>query len=210
MIDAQGRLHLAVVSSKQPCFRLRCLVLASLVALAVTLAALFGPISTLAHAAQHQNANIYVFWNFGGATGFWNIDQRVQITKKAPASYWAMTWWFTSTPNEGGYMGLQTDGTRFNGSQGDTAIFSLWNANAASGSNCDMFGGEGSGYSCRLAYTIDSQIDYRFRVWRLNADASGQWWGAWIQNMKTGVDTPIGSIRVAASKTLMTPPVNFS
>jgi hypothetical protein len=28
--------------------------------------------------------------------------------------------------------------------------------------------------------------------------------------MKTGVDTYIGSIRVVASKTLMTPPANFS
>jgi Domain of unknown function (DUF3472) len=190
--------------------QLRYLALIGLATLTVMLAALSGPTLKIAHAAQHENANIYAFWNFGDASGFWNIDQRVQITQKAPSSYWAMLWGFTSTPNEGGYMGLQTDGSRLDGSQGDTAILSLWNANAASGSNCGTFSGEGSGYSCRLAYAIYPQTDYRFRIWRLNADAEGQWWAAWIQRMQTGVDTYIGSIRVTANKTLMTPSANFS
>src|SRR5690349_22024790 len=65
-----------------------------------------------AQAAQHQNANIGVQWNFGGATGFWNIDQRVQVTQKAGHSYWAMQWGFSSAPDEAGYMGLQTDARR--------------------------------------------------------------------------------------------------
>ncbi|XES00078.1 hypothetical protein HEP87_58105 [Streptomyces sp. S1D4-11] len=57
----------------------------------------------------------------------------MQITQKANHSYWAMMWDFTATPGNGGYMGLQTDGTRFNRTTGETAIFSLWNANASRG-----------------------------------------------------------------------------
>ncbi|MFD8751653.1 DUF3472 domain-containing protein [Kitasatospora sp. NPDC059577] len=162
-----------------------------------------------AQAAQHQNANEYAFWNFNGARGFWNIDQQVQITQKANHSYWALLWDFTATPGHGGYTGLQTDGQRFDHTTGEMAIFSLWNANGQSG-NCGSFAGEGTGLSCRIAYPIDPQVAYRYRVWRLNADAGGQWWGAWVENLKTGVDTPIGSLRVPIAQNQLGVPSNFS
>lgn len=181
----------------------------ALTAAAVGVAAALAPASP-ASAAQHQNANLGVQWSFGRATGFWNIDQRVQITRKAPSSYWAMQWGFTATPNDGGYMGLQTNGLRFNKTTGDTAIFSLWNANATRGANCGSFAGEGTGLSCRLAYPVSTETDYRYRLWRLDADARGQWWGAWIMNLRTGVDTPVGQIRVDRAKTATTTPLNFS
>ncbi|MEW1773741.1 DUF3472 domain-containing protein [Streptomyces sp. NPDC086777] len=162
------------------------------------------------HATQHQNANEYALWDFHGANGFWNIDQRVQITRKANHSYWALLWDFTATPGKGGYMGLQTDGQRFNHTTGETAIFSLWNATGSRGSGCGAFSGEGTGLSCRIPYAISPQTDYRFRVWRLQADSGGQWWGAWIQNMRTGVDTPVGSLRVRRDQILLGTPSNFS
>ncbi|MBM2620278.1 DUF3472 domain-containing protein [Actinoplanes sp. LDG1-06] len=161
-------------------------------------------------AAQHQNANLYAYWNFHGRSGFWNVDQQVRVSQKARASYWAMNFGFTTTPDEGGYLGLQTDGQRFNGTKGDTAIFSLWNANATRGSNCGRFSGEGTGRSCRIPYAISTGTYYRLRVWRLAADSGGQWWGAWVANPATGKDTPIGQIRVPRGKTLLTPPMNFS
>ena len=43
----------------------------------------------------------------------------------------------------------------------------------------------------------------------LPPDSGGQWWGAWIENMTTGVDTYIGSIPVDASYTLATGVANF-
>jgi hypothetical protein len=178
--------------------------------LAAAVCALFMLNIAPAQAAQHQNANAYALWKFRSASGFWNIDQEVQITRKAKHSYWALLWDFKATPGSGGYMGLQTNGTRFNHTTGDTAIFSLWNANASSGNNCGRFGGEGEGRSCRIAYAIDPRISYRYRVWRLNQDDGGQWWGAWIRNMKTGVDTPIGRLRVAPGQNLLGVPSNFS
>ena len=181
-----------------------------LVAVATVAAVLTGLSAGPAEAAQHQNANVYVNWNFSGATGFWNTDQRVQVVRKAHHSYWAMVWDFTATAGEGGYVGLQTSARRPDGSTGDIALFSLWNANGASGSSCGQFGGEGTGWSCRLAYPVAEGGDYRYRVWRLDADAQGQWWGAWMLDVRTGVDRQIGAIRVAPGKTLMTPPRNFS
>ena len=159
--------------------------------------------------SQQQNAYLYSFWNFQGAgTGYWNVDQQMKIQQRAKATYWAMLWNWTGA-TYGGYLGLQTNGQRFDGSTGDTAIFSLWNANASSGPHCGIFGGEGNGYSCRLAYSFTKGTYYRYRLWRLTPDSGGQWWGAWIENMTTSVDTYIGSIRVSASYTLATGAANF-
>jgi hypothetical protein len=174
------------------------------------LAVLTGVPSPASAAVQHQDANLYAFWDFHGHTGFRNIDQRVQVTRKAHHTYWAMAFQFTATPGEGGYLGLQTNGHRFDGTTGETAVFSLWAADAVRGSRCGSFAGEGVGYSCRVAFRFDTATTYRYRVWRLDADADGQWWGAWIRNTRTGADTPIGAVRVAADKNLMTGPANFS
>lgn len=146
-------------------------------------------------AAQHQNAHLYAFWNFNGCC-YWNLDQEVMVAIKAPFSYWAMNWnWAFLT--SGGYMGLQTDGTRFDGTRGDTAIFSLWNANGVRGGSCGSFSGEGSGYSCRRAFTIHSDRFYRLRVWRQERDTQGRWWAAYVLDTATGVEYPLGGIRVA-------------
>jgi Domain of unknown function (DUF3472) len=162
-----------------------------------------------AQAATHQNANLYANWDFSGASGFWNVDQHVYIGQKASYSYWAQLWSWTNS-SQGGYVGIQTNGNRFDGSTGDTAIFSLWDATAATGPSCGRFGGEGEGYSCRLAYPIQTDRYYRLRVLRLDADSQGQWWGAWIRDEATGAETHIGSIRVAREYALMSPPSNFS
>jgi hypothetical protein len=175
-------------------------------AVMVTLALLC--LSLPAQAAQHVNGHLYVYWNWSGS-GYWNVDQHLWVGQKAPATFWAQNWTWTGS-SSGGYIGLQTDGTRFDGSRGDTAIFSLWNANGASGPSCGTFGGEGVGYSCKLPYAISTGRYYRLRVWRLNADGLGQWWGGWVLDEQTGVETHIGSIRVASAHQLIAPPMNFT
>ena len=158
---------------------------------------------------QQQNANLASEWTFGGsAAGFWNVDQQMKVEQRAPSTYWAMQWDWAGL-NYGGYLGLQTNGNRMDGSTGDTALFSLWNATAASGPNCGVFGGEGNGYSCRLAYPITTGTYYRYRIWRGASDAGGQWWGAWIENASTGAETYLGSMRVAGGDTLATGVLNF-
>jgi Domain of unknown function (DUF3472) len=159
--------------------------------------------------AQAQNAYLYSHWKFSGkAPGYWNVDQQMRVKKRSTATYWAMDWSWVGA-SQGGYVGLQTNGGRFDGSTGDTAIFSLWDATAAKGPHCGAFGGEGSGLSCRLPYKISTSTYYRYRIWRLTADSAGQWWGAWIENIKTHADTYLGSIRVAAGDTQMSAPLNF-
>jgi hypothetical protein len=182
--------------------------IAALVAAAAPIVA--GSPPAQAQPAQHQWGAMYADWNFGQSTGFWNIDQRIQVTRKARSTYWAMTWGFTAGGDGGGYLGIQTDGNRFDGSTGDTAIFSLWNADASRGPSCGTFTGEGEGRSCRAAFRIDPQVDYRLRVWRLENDGVGQWWGGWIRFQRSGQEIELGQLRVDPAKTLMSPPDNFT
>lgn len=161
-----------------------------------------------ASAAWHQDGHLYVYWDWSGS-GYWNVDQYVIVRQKAASTYWAQYWTWTDA-TYGGYVGLQTDGYRGDGTIGEMAIFSLWNANAASGPLCVEFGGEGVGYSCRLAYPVSTGVTYRYRIWRLDADSGGQWWGAWILNYATGVESYLGKIRVASSHRLMTSVMNFT
>lgn len=184
---------------------------ATLTAGALTVAALPGP----ARAAQHQNANLYVSWNFPAAHGegfTQNVDQELLVDRKAWSSYWAMVWKWSDDPAIGGYVGLQTNGNRSNGSTGDTVNFSLWNSTAATGptSRSCVSNGEASGYNCASAYPIALDVWYRLRVWKGRLDADGQWWSAFIENENTGTDTWIGSIKVAPTHQAMTTIQNFS
>ena len=152
----------------------------------------------------------YVNWTYNG-TGFWNVDQTVWVVVRPGYTYWSLNWaWTNTSQSSGGYMGLQTNGQRFNGSVGDTAIFSLWNANGYRDGNCGTFSGEGNGLSCRLPYTIYGDgSSYRLRVWKLESDAQGQWWGAWIQDARRG-DVHIGDLRVPATASLIAYANDFS
>jgi hypothetical protein len=159
-----------------------------------------------AQGAQHQNAHIYSYWNWSGS-GFWNVDQNLRIDRKAPATYWAEMVNFSGGGS--GYLGLQTNGTRFDGSNGDTAIFSIWNASGSRGPSCGRFAGEGTGLSCRIPYSPAEGNMYRLRIWRLEADSVGQWWGAWVKSQASGIERYIGSIRAPLGVTSIRDTMNF-
>jgi hypothetical protein len=168
--------------------------------------------ATPASAAQQQDANIYAYWNYPTSSSLTNVDQEVRFTKKSRYTFLAQLWSWTDV-TYGGYVGLQTDGVRFNGTTGDTAIYSLWNANgaaAASGASCGQFDGEGNGWSCRRALSIKTTDFYRLRVTRGSADSLGQWWTADVYDLATKTDYPLGKIRVGLSHKLMHGPANFS
>ena len=160
---------------------------------------------------QAQNAYQYVDWEFTG-TGFSSIDQDIRVTRKANATTWAQTWSWTDS-DTGGYIGLQTAGERFDGTKGDTAIFSLWDALAAQGPGCGKFFGEGEGWSCRLAFKINKGRYYKLKLMRIPSPvlaSTGQWWEARILDEKSGVESLVGDLEVASSHSSARPPRNFT
>jgi anti-sigma B factor antagonist len=157
---------------------------------------------TVAQLQQQQNANAYAYWTFGsGANDIENVDQKIWIAKPARGSQWVMTWSWVADPAHGGYLGFNTD------DEGESqALFSLWNADKASGLNCMEFGGEGEGWSCRMPVDLKSNVVYRLRLARTRTDAEGVWWGAWIyQEAAAGAKTELslGEIRVKKEMNLI-------
>jgi hypothetical protein len=164
----------------------------------------------LAAPARAENAHVYANWNLDPAE-IWNIDQTVRIDQKGASTYWASLWgWNDDDGSSGAYMGLQTDGHRTDGSVGELAIFSVWDATEADG-DCGPFGGEGIGMSCRVPYPFVAGRSYRYRLWRLEpGDDGGHWWGAWIIDLTTAQETSIGSILVPGDATGAIAQSNFS
>jgi hypothetical protein len=79
-------------------------------------------------------------------------------------------------------------------------LFSLWGANGAEGANCGTFIEGGAGYTCRLdPYSWVTGRAYRLRIWAVGEDALGDWWGAWVRDTVTGVDSCVGKLRVPIS-----------
>jgi len=138
-------------------------------------------LSFFSNAAQQQQwASQYVKWQFEKTpSSVWNIDQDVWLIKSGDKSFWPIQWSWKNGNGIGGYLGLQQESNNL-----QRVRFSLWNASEAEANpvngNARPFGGEGIGYTCELPFKINENHSYRYRLWRLDADATGQWWGAWI------------------------------
>lgn len=99
-------------------------------------------------------------------------------------------------------MGLQSNGSRVNGTTGKTAVFSIFNAavDATSGS-CSIErgsfdGASGSGTSCRIPYEWQTGIKYQFRIEKGATESNGTWWSSWVTNTATNQETFIARIKV--------------
>ncbi|MDQ1294306.1 MAG: hypothetical protein QG608_2189 [Actinomycetota bacterium] len=183
---------------------------AALLAGGTTVFVVAGPASAEGTSSA-SSTHVDVYWKTDGpGNNLTNIDQVMSVEKKAQSSYWSMNFWYADAP-DGGYIGLQTDATRPDGSAGEMAIFSMWNADKSRNrtGTCVVFGGEGDGLSCRAPYTIKLSNNYQYSVKRLEADSTGQWWGGWIRDMEAGTDTYLGDMH-STSKALKGPVINFS
>lgn len=152
-----------------------------------------------------QGVSIQRFWDVESLTEM-SIDLTPIAVQDSSPYYWAHQ--FSIRGADVGYMGLQSRGDRRNGTQGKTALFGLWGANASVGPRgtvCKPFGNEGSGQSCMTAYDWSMHHTYRLRVVRANRDARGQWWSASVLDRTIGVERQLGKIRVGRTARLLEP-----
>ncbi len=85
--------------------------------------------------------------------------------------FWAQQ--FYPDGGNGGYLGLQAHGLIDGAWAGKIAIFSVWDslsATAGPDASCETFGGEGVGWSCRMAFDWQPDTTYTFT---LTADGAG-------------------------------------
>ncbi|HEX2118975.1 MAG TPA: DUF3472 domain-containing protein [Acidimicrobiales bacterium] len=143
----------------------------------------------------------YTEWRWPPSTSFARTLQRgylsfehvlVPETDPGPEATYFWAHQFRMIGGEGGYIGLQTKGNRADGSLGKMAIFSIWDAVEAEGPGTIRFGGEGTGWSCRIPYQWQAGQAYTMKVFT----PGGSWWGAKIRDETTGQISELGGIRV--------------
>lgn len=120
------------------------------------------------------------------------------------AWFWAQQFFFEGTA-QGGYIGVQSTGILGGQVVGKMMIGSIWDAlEAIPGPTgaCEPFGGEGIGYSCRLAFEWRENVTYRMIV----RETSDDWWAIAMHDPTTGEEILLGTIRVLPEWGRIRPP----
>ena len=152
--------------------------------------------------------NTYTYWVWPQTTaGYTDITWFLTpLTDPSPHSYfWSHQFAFGNQPtanSSGCYMGFQNHSIRPDSSVGHIAIWSVWDAlaaNAAPGGSAGAFSGEGVGYHAYIAYDWIPGGTYRFQV-RQGPSGAG-WWGGYVLDTSTGLESFVGEIQVDPSWT---------
>lgn len=151
---------------------------------------------------------------------YYNHDHSIlSIHDSGPNSnyYYAIQFWINN--GQAGYMGLQTDlaGNPQNNQPapnlGKGVNYSIWGAtdvrpapNAGVSDNTDGKAG------CRLFMPYEWQAGtvYRLRLWALEKENGGRWWGCWVLNVATGDEIYLGSIFYPSEEGLGTQSLVFT
>ena len=145
--------------------------------------------------ATPHGKNLYTYYAWPASSrGYYNVDAVLTVlaVEAQVKVFWAHQVWMRDGPVA--YLGLQNQGN-LPDRLGKLAIFSIWDATRARGAHCQRFGGEGVGLSCRVPYEWVVGHSYRLRLWATTREAEGQWWGAWVIDLRSGDETFIGEIR---------------
>lgn len=134
----------------------------------------------------------------------------IEIEQSPPTPsyyFWAHQFFLTARSDHNGYFGLQTNGLIGSRWVGKMVIFSIWNAiDAVAGPNAtaQTFGGEGVGYSIRLPYEWEDDVEYRFSISKENE----LWWALRFQP-SGGAEIYLGKIKITEDVVLHATSANF-
>ncbi len=164
------------------------------------------PRATQSQAQSSLNVgDTYSYYSFNTSAQFYGNEAISLVINVDPGvgadRFFSYQFQLTPTSPDAGstvqsYIGLQTDGTGQNGTDiGKMAIFSIWNATGATpgatGSWCAPFSGEGSGYSCRIAYPWVAGHEYQLLV---TTNTTATLWAGYVTDTTTNTQTFLGSI----------------
>lgn len=144
-------------------------------------------------------------WNWEPPTnGYSSLENSFIIEDVTPDApyFWSHQFQFVNGHGYGGYMGLQSNGSRVNGTVGKTAVFSVFNSGiAATVGFCEVRQAGFDGYdiagsSCRTAYEWVIGHKYRMQTEIAQKEPDGTWWNGWITDETTHIKTFLGSIKV--------------
>lgn len=152
-------------------------------------------------AATPQGTYSNWFWS-PPTSGFSNVRHTLTIEKVSENATYFWSHQYKFVGGDGGYIGLQSGGSRVDGTKGKTAVFSVFNAGIAGTSGgctvqqAGFDGGTGSGTSCRIAYDWIVGRTYTLKVQKGTIDSKGIWWVGTVVDMTTNIATEIGRYEV--------------
>lgn len=159
-------------------------------------------------------------WNLFDAAGYNSIE--VDITPEIEEStttdgyYFANTVYFrnyTGTNFGGAYAGFQTNGYSGSSWIGKMALFSVWDVSSGVGETggwATPFGGEGTGFSVRIAYNWQVGRTYRLKIYIDQDAATGdRLWAASLTDLTSSITTRIGRVYVPVARGKIYGPVTF-
>ncbi len=137
--------------------------------------------------------------------GYYSVDAVVMFESADQTidGYFAAAYWDWKNYNGvGGYIGLQTSAGHSSPHVGSKiAVFSVWDTTTGAGPEyAQTFSGEGSGFSCRIAYPWVAYRQYRLRVRRTGISGLNTVWAASVTDLITNVETQVGTIQVPTSR----------
>ncbi|MET7368586.1 ricin-type beta-trefoil lectin domain protein [Streptomyces sp. NPDC005566] len=189
------------MSSRTPTFSVgRIVRIAGSALTALALAAGVGmSTASTAHADEDgvgATPGTYTHYDFpAGTPDLSSVTWRTTVT--ADPGFTSHTFWshqFGFNQGNGGYIGMQD-----NGGEEQMFLFSVWDVNQArpgsSGSWCQDFGGEGTGYSCRMNVPWTAGHTYTFDV----TSEGGGWFGATVKDTTAHTSFELGSILTPAT-----------
>lgn len=142
-------------------------------------------------AAELPLAGPYSYWNWPTGPERTSFSEGITVehtTTPGASFFWSYQF---STPVDGGYIGLQDHSNTGH----KIVLFSIWQGDAAFGTNCSPFDGEGSGYTCRLdPYNWVADRKYVVTVARLGTDPTGTWYVGSVLDTVTNSTQYVGAI----------------
>jgi hypothetical protein len=178
---------------------LSCLLIAATVGALYVRASNGSPAPSSQTLAEPDRTVATAAWQVNHPNPIWNMDSDLRVTEVGTATMWAQAFTLTDAAVYG-YIGLQQDGNRFDGSRGPLAIFSVWGASAMRGTSCRALDEGGPVRSCRIVYPFKRDHWYRLRLWYTGREGEGEWLSAFVVDLgKAGDDgLLVGSLLVPA------------
>ncbi|MYR42443.1 lectin [Streptomyces sp. SID5910] len=176
--------------------RRRAALLAPLTAAVLGLANAAAP---TASAATGSTPGSYTNYGWSGASQLSSVTFGTKVlTDPGRANvYWAHQFGFSNGTH--GYTGMQRDRT-----DPGLYLFSVWGSTAAqaggSGTYCETFSENGTGYTCRLKAAFPAGHNVQTTV----ASTGGGWYRATVSDTTAGTSFVLGSLQVGSGATVKT------
>ncbi len=139
-------------------------------------------------------------------TGYRSLVHSLKIEAVTPDAPYFWSHQFQLVNGDVGYIGLQSNGNRVDGTVGKTAVFSVFKSGIAASPKvspklCEVKQNGFDGYdiagsSCRTAY--EWTIGHKYTMWTKisQVENDGTWWDGLIKDENTGLVTFLGRIKV--------------